>query len=59
MTDRDVNAWHIVGNALTLAGNVASKFPEDFAEAVARWNPDKIAEIIEALEEERRKANNG
>ena len=56
MTDRDVNAWFIVGNTLNLAGNVASKFPKDFAEVVAKWHPDKIGDIIEALEE-RRKIN--
>lgn len=55
MNDRDVKAWHIVGNALTLAGNVASKLPEDFAETVARWNPGDIDKIIDALEKERAK----
>lgn len=57
LTDRDVNAYMILGNTFVLAGNVASKFPEDFAETVARWNPEDLDKIIDALEKERRKVN--
>ena len=57
MTDRDVSAYKILGHSLSFAAHVAAEFPEDFAETVARWEPDDLDAIIEALEEERRKVN--
>ena len=57
MNDRDVSAYKILGHSLSFAAHVAAEFPEDFAETVARWEPDDLDAIIEALEEERRKVN--
>ena len=57
MNDRDVSAYKILGHSLSFAAHVAAEFPDDFAETVARWEPDDLDAIIEALEEERRKIN--
>ena len=57
MNDRDVSAYKILGHSLSFAAHVAAEFPDDFAETVARWEPNDLDAIIEALEEERRKIN--
>lgn len=57
MNDRDVSAYKLLGHSLSFAAHVAAEFPDDFAETVARWEPDDLDAIIEALEEERRKIN--
>ena len=56
MNDRDVSAYKLLGHSLSFAAHVAAEFPDDFAETVARWEPDDLDAIIEALEE-RRKIN--
>ena len=52
MNDRDVSASKILGHSLSFAAHVAAEFPEDFAETVARWEPDDLDAIIEALKKE-------
>lgn len=60
MNDRDVSAYKILGHSLSFAAHVAAEFPEDFAETVARWEPDSMDEIIEALTNQKeRRAFNG
>lgn len=55
--NNSLDVYHIFGVSLHLSAEVASKFPEEFADAVARWEPDMIADLIEALE--RRSESNG
>lgn len=52
MNDRDVSAYKILGHSLSFAAHVAAEFPEDFAETVAKWEPDSMDAIINALVEE-------
>ena len=54
--DKEYKAFEVVGAAEAFTARVAVNFPEGFAQTVARWYPDGLDEIIEALEEERRKA---
>ncbi len=49
MTSKEYKAFEILGGAEHLAAKVAATFPEEFAETVARFNADKLDEIIEAL----------
>ena len=49
MTTKEYKAFEILGGAEHLAAKVAATFPEEFAETVARFNADKLDEIIEAL----------
>lgn len=53
--DKEFFVYKAFGGLMALAASVAADCPADFAECVKAWNPDKIADIIEALEEERRK----
>lgn len=55
--DKEFFVYKAFGGLMALAASVAADCPADFAECVKAWNPDKIADIIEALEEERRKIN--
>lgn len=55
MNSRDVSAYKILGHSFNFAVHVAAEFPEDFAETVARWEPDSMDAIINALIEEDKK----
>ncbi len=54
MNDEKVNnAFYIMGSAESFAAGVAAKVPEEFAEAVRRWYPSELSEIIEALSKQK------
>ena len=55
--DKEFFVYKAFGGLMALAASVAADCPADFAATLATWNPDKIAEISDALEEERRKIN--
>lgn len=55
--DREYNVYKAFGGLIVLAASLAADFPVDFAQTVATWNKDRLTEIIDALEEERRALN--
>ncbi len=54
--DKEFYIYKAFGGLMALAASVAVDCPADFAATVATWNPSQIAALIDALEEERRKA---
>ena len=57
--DKEFYVYKAFGGLMSLAASVAADCPRDFAATVATWNPNEIGALIDALEEERRKVNNG
>lgn len=47
--DKEFYVYKAFGGVMALAASVATDCPEEFAETVARFNADKLDEIIEAL----------
>ena len=55
--DKEFFVYKAFGGLMALAASVAADCPADFAATVATWNREQITALIDALEEERRKAN--
>lgn len=59
MNDKDVKAYKVLGHSLVFTAHVAAEFPDDFAETVARWQPDELQIIIDALRMKEKEQTNG
>lgn len=57
LRDKEYITYEALGHSFYHAAAIAVLFPEDFAETVARWNPEDLDKIIDALEKERRRLN--